>query len=83
MDAITIREKLHDYIRIADARKVKAIYTMIESDLANNEWWDDEKLIKKFDKEYADYKSGKEGGYSFSELKKNIDSLRSKGKKIK
>lgn len=31
----TIRQKLHDYINLAEDKKVKAIYTIVESD--NNE----------------------------------------------
>ena len=31
MTTAAIREKLHEYINIADDKKVEAIYTMVES----------------------------------------------------
>ncbi len=83
MGATAIREKLHDYIRIADDKKVKAIFTMIESDLYNYEWWKDKKFTENLDKEYSDYKAGKIKGTSIAELKKNIDALKIKSKKVK
>lgn len=33
MNTSTIRQKLYEYIRVADDKKVKAIYTIIESDV--------------------------------------------------
>lgn len=83
MNTIEIRKELHDYIRIADDKKVKAIFTMIESDLYNYEWWKDKKFTENLDKEYSDYKAGKIKGTSIAELKKNIDALKIKSKKVK
>ena len=33
MTTATIRKKLHDYINIADDKKVKAIYTIVEDEM--------------------------------------------------
>lgn len=33
MNTATIREKLHDYIRVADDKKLKAIYVMVEDEI--------------------------------------------------
>ena len=33
MSTATIRERLYDYIRIADDKKLKAIYVLIEDDI--------------------------------------------------
>ena len=35
-----IRNKLHDFIKVADERKIKAIYTLLEHDIesAGDEW---------------------------------------------
>ena len=55
MNTATIGQKLYEYIRVADDKKVKAIYTIIESD-ANElyEWWNDKDLIKKLDSRSTD-----------------------------
>lgn len=59
MGALAIREKLQEYIRIADDKKVKAIYTMIESDLDKNLWYNNDTLLDEWDNDYEKYKSGK------------------------
>jgi len=33
MDTATIRQQLHDYLDIADEKKIKAIYTMVEDEI--------------------------------------------------
>ena len=73
MNTTTIRQKLHEYIKVADDKKVKAIYTIVESDINEmNEWWNDESFIAELDKRSSDLKSGKEKGITWSELKKRI-----------
>jgi hypothetical protein len=72
MGALAIRQKLHEYIRIADDKKVKAIYTMIESDLDKAQWYNDETLLDEWDNDYEKYKSGKEKGYTLAEVKKHF-----------
>jgi predicted transcriptional regulator len=68
MGALLIREKLQEYIKTADDKKVKAIFTMLETEIETNAWWKDESLIKKFDKEYDNYVSGKDKAYSLEEV---------------
>lgn len=53
-----IRQKLHNYLEIADDKKVKAIYTMMEEDIEKSaiEYTDDFK--KELDRRHAYYKSG-------------------------
>jgi hypothetical protein len=36
MTIAVIREKLYDYIRVADDKKVKAIYMMLEDDITQD-----------------------------------------------
>jgi len=73
MDTATIRQRLYDYIKVADDKKVKAIYTIIESDINKmDEWWNDENLIAELDKRSSDLKSGKDLGVSWEELKNEL-----------
>ena len=80
MGATAIREKLQDYIKVADDKKVKAIYTMIESDIVSLDWWKDEKLLAEFEKETKDYESGKEKGFTLEKMNKRLDKLSIKSK---
>ena len=80
MGATAIREKLQDYIKVADDKKVKAIYTMIESDIVSLDWWKDEKLLAEFEKETKDFESGKEKGFTLEQMNKRLDKLSIKSK---
>jgi hypothetical protein len=33
MDTATIRQQLHDYLEVADDKKINAIYTMVEDQI--------------------------------------------------
>ena len=79
MGALAIREKLHEYIRIADDKKIKAIFTMIESDLDKSLWHNNEVLLDEWDNDYEKYKTEKEKGYNLLAVKKHFDK---KSKKI-
>jgi hypothetical protein len=73
MNTALIRQKLYEYIRVADDRKVKAIYTIIENDLAeNNEWWNDTNFISTLDRIYSDLKSGTDKGIVWRDLKNEL-----------
>ena len=73
MNTSTIRKKLSEYIKVADDKKVKAIYTIIESDLNEiYEWWNDQELIAELDRRSDDLKSGKDIGHLWEEAKKEL-----------
>lgn len=73
MDTETIRQKLYDYIRLADEKKVKAIYTIVESDIDQvNEWWKDDKLLAEIEQRSEELKSGKDKGISWADLKNRL-----------
>jgi hypothetical protein len=79
MKASAIRNRLYDYIRVADDKKLKAIYTMLEGEIGDElSWWEDKNLLKSFDDDYKNWKSGKTKGYSVNEVVASIDSLRAK-----
>ncbi len=73
MTATAIRQKLYEYIRFADDKKVKAIYTIV-ADEANDisEWWEDKKLLEKVKRADADMESGKDKGVTWQEAKKQL-----------
>ncbi len=81
MKTAEIRDKLYDYIRIADDKKIKAIYTMLENEI-NDElaWWEDNDFVKKLDAEYKDWSNGKTKGYTIAEANESISKLRVKKK---
>ena len=51
MNTATIRERLYDYIRMADDKKIKAIYTILEDTITEKaEWWEDNRVVGEFQK---------------------------------
>ena len=79
MTAAAVREKLYDYIRIADDKKVKAIYMMLEDEITEQaEWWKDHAFTKELDKRYKAWASGKEKGFSLSEIDASLEQLSKK-----
>ena len=72
-----IREKLSDYIRIADDKKVEAIYTLLETELTETlEWWSDKTVLSELDKGYSAYRSGEAITYTVNEVEASIEELR-------
>lgn len=82
MTSLAIREKLYNYIRVAEDKKVKAIYTMLENEIEEvHDYWNDESFVQELDNRSADYKSGKDKGILWDVAKKEIlDSSKKKKK---
>lgn len=80
MNTASIRQQLHNYLEVADDKKVKAIYTMMEEEIkeANIEY--DDELKADLDERYAAYKSGKEKLVPAAESKRRINKLLKQGK---
>ena len=73
MDTLAIRQKLYEYIKVADDEKVEAIYTIIKDDVNEQyEWWLDEDLIVELDRRYADLKSGKDKGMTLEQASTHL-----------
>ncbi len=72
MTTEAIRQKLYEYIRVADEKKVKAIFTMVEGDIKDYEWENDEVFVAEMEKRSSDYKTGKVKGIPWEEAKKQI-----------
>ena len=59
MTTIVIREKLRNYISVADDKKIKAIYNLLEDEITEtNEWWKDEKIITELERREKNYLNG-------------------------
>ncbi|HLF45909.1 MAG TPA: hypothetical protein VI548_05765 [Chitinophagaceae bacterium] len=75
MSTNTIRKKLHSYLEVADDKKVKAMYVMMEEVIKESavEYSDEFKL--ELDRRYADYKSGKAKMITAAESKRRIQKI--------
>ena len=77
--ALSIRNKLFDYIRVADNKKLSAIYNLLENEIEHtNEWWKDKQFVKELDSRYNALESGEDKGFTTAELTESIDKLRIK-----
>ncbi len=81
MTTKAIRQKLVDYLQVADDKKIKAIYTMVEDEIntAKNEW--DEGYIEELDKRSRSFADGSAKTYSWEETKQAaIERVKGKSK---
>ena len=81
MTTKAIREKLVNYLQIADDKKVKAIYTMVEDEIntAENDW--DEDFVAELEGRRKAYLAGTSKTYTWEETKQAaIDRVSSKRK---
>ena len=73
MTTKAIRHKLYDYIRVAEDKKVKAIYSMLAEEIEEDyDHWDDKSFVAELDKHSADYKAGKVKAVLWEEAKVQI-----------
>lgn len=69
----TLREKLHHYIDQVEDKKIKAIYTIVQSDIKEEEATELTPAQKKeLDKRLADHKSGKLSYHTIDEVRKAV-----------
>lgn len=75
MTTIAIRKKLMNYMKVADDKKVKAIYALFEDEIEEEEMEYTPELKKELDSRFADYKSGKAKMVTATESKKRIQKV--------
>jgi hypothetical protein len=81
MTIAAVREKLYDYIRVADDKKVKAIYMMLEDDIMQDlEWWKDKAFTQELDSRYKAWENGTDKGYSLAEVEASVEQLKKRRK---
>ena len=74
-----IRHKLYDYIRVADNKKLQAIYNLLEHEIEQkSEWWKNKQFVKELDKRYHALETGTDKGFSTSQLIQSIERLRTR-----
>jgi hypothetical protein len=77
MTIAAIREKLHDYINVADDDKVKAIYTLVENQIVpGHHWASEEEFEADMDERVRRYDEGIDNGYSWAEVEASIAELK-------
>lgn len=79
MTMVAIRERLYDYIRIADDKKLKAIYMMLEDEINSEiEWWKDKQVVAGLDTRFAAWEQGTEEGFTMEQIDETLQELRKK-----
>ncbi len=73
MTAKAIRHKLYDYIRVAEDKKIKAIYTMLAGKIeVDFDHWNNDAFVEDLDKRSADLKTAKVKGFTWDAAKAQI-----------
>jgi hypothetical protein len=80
MTTANIRKKLHQFIEVAEEKKVKAIYVLFKDEITQNEWEYSDSFKEKLDRRYAYYKGGGKMIIA-ADADKEIKGLRAKGRK--
>jgi hypothetical protein len=70
----TLREKLHHYIDHVEDKKIKAFYTIVQTDIEEETIYTSE-FKAELDKRQENYKSGKTSMITAAESKKRIQKL--------
>ncbi len=75
----SIRHKLYDYIRVADDKKLNAIYHLLEDDINQTyEWWKDNGMVEELDTRSQSLEDGSDKGFTIEQLEISIRKLRLK-----
>ena len=77
MTTAAIRERLYDYIRVADDKKIKAIYTLLEDQIAPTyDWSQDEEFVAELDERVRRYEAGIDPAFSIEEAKSSLNEMK-------
>jgi hypothetical protein len=75
----SIRNKLYDYIRVVDDKKLHAIYSLLENEIEDtNEWWKNKVFTAELDRRAEALEAGKDKGFTVEQLEASIDKMRKK-----
>ena len=74
MTTDTIRERLHEYIRFADDKKVNAIYTMVEDEIVEElDLWEDMDFLNELNDRLERFESGETKSVSVDQVMQNAE----------
>lgn len=75
--ASSLRDRLYDYIRVADDKKLHAIYSLLENEIDDcKEWWKDKQFVEELDHRYDAMETGKDKGFTVEQIEASITKLR-------
>ena len=75
--ASSLRDRLYDYIRVADDKKLHAIYSLLENEIVETkEWWKDKQFVAELDRRFVAMEKGKDKGYTVEQIEASISKLR-------
>ena len=78
MTTTAIREKLYDYIKVADDDKIKNIYDLFEDQMAPAvDWSEDKEFVAELHERVERWEQGVDKGVSIEEVKANLERLKS------
>jgi putative addiction module component (TIGR02574 family) len=73
MDTLNIRQKLHEYIDMADDKEVAALYAGINEEAPQPyEWWNDDELVAELERRAEDLRTGKDPGFTWEQSRENL-----------
>jgi hypothetical protein len=76
MTTAAIRERLYDYIRVADDKKVKAIYALLEDQVIPVvDWSEDKDFVAELNERVRRYEAGIDPSFSLAEVKAELEQL--------
>ena len=81
METSQLRQRLHNYLEVADDKKITALYAIMEDSLNEASVEYTAEFTKELDKRYADYQAGKQQFVDADESKKRINSILKAGKR--
>lgn len=76
MTILTIRKSLQDYIRFADDKKVKALFTIVEDEInQKRELWSNPEFVDEMKKRSLDIEINKVKGTSWENVQEKAKSI--------
>lgn len=76
MSILTIRKSLQDYIRFADEKKVKALFTIVEDEInQKQDLWANPEFVDEMQQRSIDMEANKVNGTSWENVQKKAKSL--------